>query len=166
MYSFLLLLLTGIPYIYLHLRRHLQRQKDIQMHEYVFSIFQYCACIYGSYILIRHNFFLEMIFGTTITLIIRFYFPDIFDHIIHNIDHEDTRKNMIILLIGPFLIFGIIRNIYDTYAIGMMIFNTSGIALLLWQIISLSLTNIVNKFESTNPLLIATIIIYLIIIIF
>lgn len=165
------------PFFYFYLLNYFKKiliplkfQSVKRFHNYFFIGLQILITLSLTNFLIEQNFIFELftaigmiylLFNIYGTYIYKLYWP-VQDNYIY--------LPIIFILASPIIFMNIVRNYFDTYTIGFMIFNLSNINIFFWEIIILSLLNLnylFSKFYRSNlPILLIVSIYYFLRLIF
>jgi len=136
-----------IPCSFVGIKSYMVNSKQILIHTFLFHAIQLITAVYGTFILLKSNYLLEMMVAMFITAILWNYFGIKFESILDNLHEKEMIAIIAILLIIPFFAMSFIRNVFDTYVIGMMIFGISNTMIVVWEIIFISMINTINFFQ-------------------
>ena len=170
---FYLVAIIICPCIYMYLSQYfrknltnIQHHKSInKFHNYLFVVVQLFLSLLVIDYLVVGKFLIEFLFATGIILILSFIYKKKIYRLYKFINDTDLYKQIFSIMVAPVLVMNIVRNYFDTYTIGSMIFNLSNIAIILWEISILSLISLSHLLYSVyhhhNYLVIAIFIFYI-----
>lgn len=118
-----------------------------RFHNYIFVSLQASLMLSAIDFLVAGQYILELLFA----MIMNYFLFQIYDknYLYQLIYHKNIYLQILCIISLPILIMNIVRNCFDTYTIGFMIFNLNNIGILLWEVIILSLFNLGYLFNST-----------------
>lgn len=144
--SYMIAILFLIPLVFTNIKNKISGIQ-LKIHEMVFYTIQFLFCFYSSFTLINDNYFMEMIPGILSSIILWIIIGEKLETLMDNLDDPKVKVSLSLSLLVPTFLMSIIRNWFDTYVIGTLIFNISNIGVLLWQLIIISFINIIVKFQ-------------------
>lgn len=166
------------PFIYFYLSKYFDKAlintKHLnsikRFHNYIFVILQIWFTLLTTDFLIGGKYILELLFGIVLVYLLYRIFNTKICQLYKSIQFEYIYVQIFCVVIFPIFLMNIIRNYFDTYTIGFLIFNLSNIGIILWEIIILSLLNLgylfVSVYKSTVPLILIIAIRYILGLIF
>lgn len=147
---FLLIVLSPLGYIEVAyfleklLVESAYRSGVLKIHNYIFAFIQLILCIIGSYFAVSNRYILELLGASLVIWFMLIYYQTKLYKFYENISNKKLILQIFGILIVPVFIMNFVRNFFDTYYIGLLLFNINNFAVLLWEVIILSLLNITH----------------------
>jgi hypothetical protein len=154
------------PLIYLYLFQYFKQNLTIiehyesvqRFHNFLFIFLQLWLSLSIINYLAIGMYLIELLFSLFVISFMYFIYGEQINKLYQSIpDQSDDfqlnktkwlHEKIICIIIMPMIIMNIIRNYFDTYTIGIIIFNINNMAILLWELGILSLINISSLLNS------------------